>query len=47
MINLVDQSVISSKHTKQFCQLLWKIIQIVMQIVEELKIKMISDETNY
>lgn len=46
MINLVDQSIISSKHTKTILPVIMKDnSKSVMQIVEELNIKMISDET--
>ncbi|AVN60182.1 Asp-tRNA(Asn)/Glu-tRNA(Gln) amidotransferase GatCAB subunit B [Mesoplasma entomophilum] len=45
MINLVDQSVISSKHTKTILPIIMKdSSKSVMTIVEELNIKMISDE---
>ncbi|AGY41235.1 Aspartyl-tRNA(Asn) amidotransferase subunit B, Glutamyl-tRNA(Gln) amidotransferase subunit B [Mesoplasma florum W37] len=45
MINLVDQSVISSKHTKTILPIIMKdSSKSVIEIVEELNIKMISDE---
>ncbi|AVN62208.1 Asp-tRNA(Asn)/Glu-tRNA(Gln) amidotransferase subunit GatB [Mesoplasma coleopterae] len=45
MINLVDDSVISSKHTKTILPIIMKdSSKSVIEIVEELNIKMISDE---
>ncbi|ATZ21373.1 Asp-tRNA(Asn)/Glu-tRNA(Gln) amidotransferase subunit GatB [Mesoplasma tabanidae] len=45
MINLVDQTIISSKHTKTILPIIMKNnSKSVMEIVEELNIKMISDE---
>ncbi|ATZ17769.1 Asp-tRNA(Asn)/Glu-tRNA(Gln) amidotransferase subunit GatB [Mesoplasma melaleucae] len=46
IINLVDKSVISSKHTKAILPIIMKDnSKSVMHIVQELNIKMISDET--